>query len=87
MQINNLPPVFKHLAFLRRKEYGFPEAEQNDVQSLWCAFDWKRTPEGAQFWDFVDDRKYNHAMKILNKLTNATQAPHTRPEDIHRASY
>jgi hypothetical protein len=77
MQINNLPPVFKHLAFLRRKEYGFPEAEENDVQSLWCAFDWKRTPEGAQFWDFVDDRKFNHAMKILNRQSKDEQERQT----------
>jgi len=77
MQINKLPARFRDLALQRRKEYGFPGADERDEQSLWCAFDWKRTPEGAQFWDFVDDRKFNHAMKILNRQTKDEQKRQT----------
>jgi hypothetical protein len=77
MQINKLPARFRDLALQRRKEYGFPFAEETDVQSLWCAFEWKRTPEGAHFWDLVDDRKYNHATMVLNKLNRDEQKRQT----------
>jgi hypothetical protein len=70
MQINKLPLRLRELALRRRREYGFPGAEANDVQSLWCAFPWKDTPEGAHFWDWVDDGKYNVATRHLNRMTD-----------------
>jgi len=56
MKISQLPEPFKSLAIKRREEYGFPHSENQDV--LWCAFNWKRTPEGAAFWDMVDEKRY-----------------------------
>jgi len=67
MQINKLPDRLREMALRNRRTIGFPGAEAADQQSLWLAFPWKDSPEGAEFWDYVDEGKFHVAVRIFNK--------------------
>lgn len=54
MKIDQLPEWLQRIANIRIKEYPLPVG---NTTSLIFAFDWKKTPEGHEFWDNINENK------------------------------